>query len=499
MERSAGVLLHISSLPSKWGIGTLGKEAYKFVDFLSSSGQSYWQMLPIGPTSFGDSPYQSLSMYAGNPYFIDLDMLEDDGLLCEEDYKYIDWGSNETKVDFGKLYENRLQVLCKAYVNASKKKIENFDRFKKDQKSWLYEYSLFMAIKEVFHGMPWTEWPDDIKFRKSNAINHYQDTLKDEINFWCFIQYLFFQQWSKLKTYANSKGIKLIGDIPIYVAMDSVDVWSNPQVFWLDKSLTPVCVAGCPPDSFSPTGQLWGNPLYDWKHLKQSNYKWWLNRIEYISKLFDVTRIDHFRGFESYYAVPYNEKTAINGSWKKCPGSDFFKTVKEKLGHVNIIAEDLGFVSDEVKQLLTETGFPGMKVLLFAFDSGPKNSYLPHMYERNCVVYTGTHDNDTVAGWLEKSPKQEKDYAISYCHMVQGELYTFSLIRIAYESIANLVIIPMQDFLGLGSFARMNTPSTLGNNWQWRMEDNMLSKELKEKILALTKTYDRFLESSDKE
>ena len=494
MERSAGILLHISSLPSKWGIGTLGKEAYKFADFLNSAGQTYWQILPIGPTSYGDSPYQALSMYAGNPYFIDLDLLTEEGLLSKSDYDYIDWGKNDKKVDFGKIYKSRFKVLKIAYKNRSPKHIKKFNIFKTENKDWLNDYALFMSLKDHFDGKSWVEWPDaDIRFRKKAKMDFYKDKLKDDIDFWCFIQYLFFKQWNDFKAYVNSKNIKIIGDIPIYVAMDSADIWANPENFWLDEDLKPVCVAGCPPDSFSPTGQLWGNPLYNWEYLKKSEYKWWIDRVKQTSKLFDVTRIDHFRGFESFYSIPANEDTAINGDWIKGPGFDFFKKLNKQLGNIEIIAEDLGFISEEVKQLIKATGYPGMKILVFAFDSGVKNIFLPHHYEKNCIVYTGTHDNDTVKSWLKSAPKDEKDFAISYCRMHNKNTYTWSIIQTAYASVANLAIIQMQDILNLGKSARMNEPSTLGKNWQWRMKKNAISNDLISDILKITKLYDRFI------
>lgn len=496
MKRSAGILLHISSLPSKWGVGTLGEEAYKFADFLQEAGQTYWQILPIGPTSLGDSPYQVLSMYAGNPYFIDLDMLAKDGLLSEDDYKNIDWGNSEDKVHYGKLYENRFKVLRIAYKNGKAHLSKELNEFKEEQKDWIDDYALFMSVKNYFGGKPWIEWPDEgIKLRKEDSIALYKEKLKDDINFWCFVQYLFFKQWYKFKSYVNSNGIKIIGDIPIYVAMDSADTWSKPENFWLDENLKPVCVAGAPPDAFAKSGQLWGNPIYDWEYLKKSGYRWWIDRVKSISKMFDVTRIDHFRGFESYYAIPADHTDAINGTWKKGPGFDFFEKLNAEIGHVDIIAEDLGFVTKGVEQLLKDTGYPGMKILTYGFDSDSTNPYLPHMYERNYIVYIGTHDNDTALGWMKKAPKNEVDYAKQYCHMVEGETYSWAFIRTAYASVADAAIIQMQDILDLDNSARMNVPSTLDNNWRWRLENDVIDLPLAEKLHKLSKLYGRIVDN----
>lgn len=490
MDRAAGVLMHITSLPSKYGIGTLGQEAYKFADFLKASEQTYWQILPVGQTSYGDSPYQALSSYAGNPYFIDLDMLCDDGLLEKKEYTEIDWGKDLYNVDYGKIFNSRFKVLRIAFNRASKKKDKNFEVFKDENAYWLKDYSLYMAVKNYFNLKAWTEWDEDIRLREPAALERYSELLKDDIEFYNYIQYLFFSQWHKLKKYVNSLGISIIGDMPIYVALDSADTWANPNVFWLDKENKPVCVAGCPPDNFAKTGQLWGNPLYNWDYLKNTNYKWWIDRLKGSQKLYDVLRIDHFRGFDEYYAVPAENDTAVHGKWLKGPGMDFFKIVNEEINNIEIIAEDLGFLTDTVVKLLNDTGYPGMKILEFAF-SGDNNTFLPHNYNKNSVVYTGTHDNDTVMGWLKNADEKEKKFAESYAVLSEKEGYNWGFIRLAYASVSNLAIIPMQDFLGLDSDSRMNIPSTVCGNWQFRIDTSALTTELSEKIQNLTKIYGR--------
>lgn len=495
MRRSAGILMHISSLPSKHGIGTLGEEAYYFADFLKKSGQKFWQILPVGPTSYGDSPYQSFSSYAGNPYFIDLDLLFEDSFLLKEEYETINWGNDSRRVDYKKLYDKRFTVLRKAYHRAKTLMLPSFETFCEENKFWLQDYALFMAVKKYFGGVSWIEWKDEgIRLRKEESIAHYTNLLKDEIEFWKYTQFFFYRQWNSFKKYVNSLGIQLIGDMPIYVAADSADMWANPEVFWIDRQNRPVCVAGCPPDVFSKTGQLWGNPLYNWEYLKQTGYDWWIERIRHASTLFDITRIDHFRGFDSYYAVARGERTAENGIWKKGPGIDFFDALKKELGKIPIIAEDLGFLTKSVKHLLKKSGYPGMKVLQFAFDPQEGSNYLPHLYHKNCVVYTGTHDNDTIMGWLHHASKKEIAFAADYAALRKKEGYHWGMIRTAYQSVADLAIIPMQDFLGLGSEARMNTPSTVGENWRWRLDKNGISDQLIKKIKAFTKRYGRLKE-----
>ena len=495
MERSAGVIMHIASLPGKFGIGTFGKEAYEYVEFLFKSGLKYWQILPLGQTGYGDSPYQSFSAFAGNPYFIDFDILNKEGILNKEDYVNENYGDNEEYIDYGRLYEVKYIVLKRAYENF--KKLNNidlkakFEEFTKENDSWLDDYSLYMAVKGRFGLVSWQEWDEDIKKREPEAINRYKDELSDEIGFWSFIQFLFFRQWNELKSYANEKGINIIGDIPIYVAEDSADVWSNPEAYLIyEDTLKPISVAGCPPDAFSETGQLWGNPLYDWNYMEKTGYKWWIKRVEESLKLYDVVRIDHFRGFESYWEIPYGEDTAINGKWVKGPGIKLFKAIKETLGEINVIAEDLGYLTDEVIDFLQETGFPGMKVLQFAFDAREESNYLPHTYIRNCIVYTGTHDNDTFRGWFELTGnKEDVEYSKEYLALSEEEGYNWGFIRGAWSSVANLSMALMQDFLNLGGESRINTPSTLGHNWTWRVRGGSYTDDLANKIYKYTIMY----------
>lgn len=496
MARCAGILMPITSLPSPYGIGSLGKDAYDFADFLKAAGQKIWQILPVGPTSYGDSPYQSFSTYAGNPYMIDLDTLVKEGLLNRDELKDRDWGSNPETVDYEKIYNARFDVLYSAFTQFSKvageKELAAFEAFIKENTDWLSNYALYMAIKKGFNMRSWLEWPDeDIRMRKPKAVEQYKEKYAYEIRFWMFVQFKFFEQWTKFKNYVNSLGILILGDIPIYVAMDSADTWANPEVFWLDKDRYPVCVAGCPPDYFSATGQLWGNPLYDWSYLRKTKYDWWFKRIAGISKLFDITRIDHFRGFDSYYAIPYPAENAVNGKWLEGPGIKFFELMKKKLGDIPIVAEDLGFLTDSVFKLLKDSGYPGMKVLEFAFDSTEENDYLPHNYTRNSVVYSGTHDNDTIMGWFASAQQKDVKFAVNYCNLSEEEGYHWGIIRTAYQSVSNYAIIQMQDVLGLGSEARMNIPSTLGGNWVWRIRRGALTKEVAYRLRKLSKTYGR--------
>jgi 4-alpha-glucanotransferase len=490
-KRSSGILMHITSLPSPYGIGTFGKDAYEFVDFLEKSGQNYWQILPIGPTGYGDSPYQSLSSFAGNPYFIDLELLVQDGLISSEDIEGVDLGSNREIVDYEKIFKNRMPLLKKAFKKGSKKYKEQIKVFREENEHWLEDYALYMAVKYQFNLRSWQKWDEDIKLRKKHAVKYYRKKLKDEMDYWIFLQYIFFKQWMKLKKYANEKGISIVGDIPIYVAEDSADTWANSEIFLLNKDKIPIKVAGCPPDAFSTTGQLWGNPIYKWDLLEERNFDWWIDRIKRNAKLYDVIRIDHFRGFESYWEIPYGDDTAENGRWVKGPGMKLFKTIKKELGDVNIIAEDLGFLTSEVIKFRQDSGYPGMKVLQFAFDTREESDYLPHNYDKNCVVYTGTHDNDTVNGWIENARKEDVKFAIKYLKLNEEEGYNWGFIRGAWSSVGNLAIAQMQDFLGLGSEARMNTPSTIGGNWQWRVRKEDLTDELAEKIYEITKLYGR--------
>ncbi len=497
MERNAGVIMHIASLPGKFGIGTFGKEAYDYVEFLLKSGLKYWQILPLGQTGYGDSPYQSFSAFAGNPYFIDFDILNKEGLLHEEEYLNENYGDNVEYIDYGLLFDVKYNVLRRAYNNF--KNLDNlelreeFEKFNEENKDWLDDYSLYMAVKGKFNLVSWQEWDEDIKKRKPEAMERYKRELSDEIEFWSFIQFMFFKQWNALKTFANEKGIQIIGDMPIYVAEDSADVWSNPDAYLIySETLKPISVAGCPPDAFSATGQLWGNPLYDWNYMEKNHYKWWIKRVKESLKLYDVLRIDHFRGFESYWEIPYGEETAINGRWVKGPGIKLFNAIKEELGEINVIAEDLGFSTDEVMQFLNETGFPGMKVLQFAFDAREESNYLPHTYINNCIAYTGTHDNDTFRGWFEVTGnKSDIDYCKEYLALTEEEGYNWGFIRGAWSSVSDVSVALMQDFLNLGNETRVNVPSTLGTNWKWRAKEGSYTDELADKIYKYTKMYGR--------
>ena len=488
--RKSGIILPIFSLPSNYGIGTFGVEAYKFVDFLKNSNQKYWQILPVGPTSYGNSPYQSFSTFAGNPYFIDLDLLVEDGLLAIPNIEKFEFGNDIDYVDYSVMYQNRYKVLRIAY----KAKTEEFENkiniFKDENKEWIEDYALFMALKDYNKGVSWSSWDDEIKFRTEEGLKKYKNLLKEEIDFHIFLQYLFFKQWNSLKSYANENRIEIIGDIPIYVAQDSADVWSNSSLFRLDENLNPIEVAGCPPDAFSETGQLWGNPIYDWDAMEKEDYKWWVRRFKESRKIFDVIRIDHFRGFESYWAIPFEDKTAINGEWKKGPGIKVFNAIKKELGNIQVIAEDLGYITEEVRNLLDECGYPGMKVLQFAFNPNGDSEYLPHNYTSNYVVYTGTHDNDTIKGWYESLSKEEKDFCNEYSGMKSSE-DNWEFIKLAMQSVADIAILQAQDILNLGTEARINMPSTLGTNWKWRMRKDSLSEEISNKLRNLTRTYRR--------
>ena len=487
--RSSGILLHISSLPSDYGIGTMGKEAYKFVDFLKSAKQRCWQILPVGPTSYGDSPYQSFSTNAGNPYFIDFDILAEEGLLKKTDYASLKWGDNNKYVDYELIYNNRFKVLRKAFINFKNSDLTDFNKFLHENENWISNYALFMSIKDDNDGKSWLEWDEKLRKRDSHALWEFKSTHEDDVMFWEFLQFKFFEQWNKLKKYANENGISIIGDIPIYVALDSAEVWVYPDLFELDENLLPTAVAGCPPDAFSPTGQLWGNPLYNWSRHRELGYEWWINRIHSATSLYDIVRIDHFRGFEGFYAIPYGDKTAEGGEWRKGPGIDLFNAVKKKLGDLPIIAEDLGFLTEDVHRLLKESGFPGMKVLEFAFDPREESNYLPHTYTSNSVVYVGTHDNDTIKGWLIELDKDTVDFCKKYLDTENDIVW--KMIKTTMASVSDTAIIQMQDYLELGSEARMNIPSTLGGNWQWRMGERDATKKLAAKIADITRTYGR--------
>ena len=491
--RACGMLLPVSSLPSPYGIGAFSESAYRFVDTLKEAGQKYWQILPLGPTSYGDSPYQSSSTFAGNPYFIDLDQLIKEGLLLQEECDACDFGSDPRYIDYGKLYGSRFTLLKKAYTRSLEKPEEAFETFKKENSGWVGEYALYMAVKNHFNSVSWNQWDEDIRNREEKAMEHYRELCREEIDFYTWLQYEFYTQWGALKDYANQNGIQIIGDIPIYVAFDSADTWAAPEMFQFDEKNEPKAVAGCPPDGFSATGQLWGNPLYDWEYHKKTCYQWWIRRIEYCFKLYDIVRIDHFRGFDEYYSIPYGDETAEFGHWEKGPGIDLFNALKEALGEVPVIAEDLGFLTPTVLQLVKDTGYPGMKVLEFAFDSREESDYLPHTYPRNCVVYTGTHDNETVSGWYKELNDQDRKFADDYLNLYgrKEEEIPMEFVRAALSSVADTAIIPVQDYLGLGKEARINTPSTLGNNWKWRMLEGEITPELTARIRRMTKLYGR--------
>lgn len=488
--RTCGILMPIFSLSSAGGIGTLGKEAYRFVDFLEKAGQSWWQILPINPTNYGDSPYQSFSSYAGNPYFIDPELLIEEKLLTRTEFESYDFGDDETKVDYGKLYQSRLPMLKKAYARFVPNK--EYSDFCKKNEHWLDEYALFMALKNANADADWYSWDKGIRLRDKNAIEKAKADYIDTIDFYKFIQFKFYEQWFKLKLYANEKGIGIIGDIPIYVANDSADVWGNTDQFMLEDDLTPKMVAGCPPDAFSEDGQLWGTPLYDWDKMKKDGYKWWKNRLAHALNIYDKVRIDHFRGFESFYAIPYGSENAKNGKWLKGPDMDLFNEFKKEFGeNLPIIAEDLGFLTDEVLELLKNSGFPGMKVLQFAFDTREESDYLPHNYNRNCVVYTGTHDNDTIIGWTSSASPDDVEMARKYLHVTNDEGFNWAMMRAALLSVADTCILMMHDFMGLDSDARINTPSTLGNNWQWRIDGACINDWLAGIIKENTEIYGR--------
>ena len=505
MNRRCGVLLPVASLPSRYGIGCFSKEAYDFVDFLAEAGQTYWQILPLGQTGYGDSPYQSFSTFAGNPYFIDPAALVKAGYIDEDSVGQYDFGKEPRTVDYEKIYRNRYVLLRKAYanspfcINPTEKWSDDlydddrraFEYFRWENSEWLPDYALFSAIKEYFDGDMFTLWPEDIRLRDTAAMDRYRIKLDEEIRFYEFLQFLFAKQWEELKTYANDKGIKIIGDIPIYVAFDSADTWSHPELFELDEKGFPTVVAGVPPDAFSETGQLWGNPIYRWKYHKATGYEWWMQRLEQMFRLYDVVRIDHFRGFDEYWAVPYGYKDAMGGKWRKGPGYALFKVMKERLGQKEIIAEDLGYLTKSVLRLVKRTGYPGMKVLQFAFEGDADNTYLPHTYTNNAVVYTGTHDNDTTRGWYTSSDEEQLEFIDKYADIRSSKTATWDLIRLAMRSVADTAIIPIQDYLDIGSTGRINIPSTLGGNWCWRLLPGELSDDLAQRMKEFAILYGR--------
>ena len=486
MNRSSGVLMAMSSLPSNYGIGTMGKCAYKFVDFLKAAGQKYWQFLPLGTTSYGDSPYQSFSSFAGNPYYIDLDLLIKDGLLKRSELEGIDWGSDPEHVDYGRIFENRYRVLRLAYERGAEKLSAELESFRREN-GWLENYALYMSLKSHFGMLSWTEWPEeDIRLHKPEAVAKYSELLRDEIAFHVFIQYLFFKQWDALRSYAREAGVSFIGDIPIYVPLDSADVWSEPHFFQLDKDNVPTEVAGVPPDDFTEDGQLWGNPLYDWDAMKADGYGWWIRRIGAASRMFDVLRIDHFRAFESFWAVPADAETAVDGRWVKAPGMELVGTLTSWFSSTQFIAEDLGIITQEVRKLLSDSGLPGMTVLEFAFDPDGGSAYLPHRHVRNSVCYVGTHDNAPIQSWLSEEAPERLRFAREY--LGTDDLRS-ALMRAGMASVSDLFVAQMQDWLHSGT--RTNTPGTVGGNWCLRLKSGDLTDSLAAEIYEYTRIYGR--------
>ena len=489
-ERASGVLMHISSLPSKFGIGTFGKNAYSFADLLKDAGAKYWQILPLGHTSFGDSPYQSFSTYAGNPYFIDLDILCEQGFLEKNDYEGIFWGEDERCVDFGTLYHNRKTVFLKAKEHFYKSIPEDFEHFCRENAFWLEDYALFMAIKDSRNGASLDVWDEDLRKREPEALENAKKELCEGIKYYKMLQFFFSRQLASLKNYVNSLGIKIIGDLPIYVSSDSADVWANPGQFDLDENLRPNFVAGCPPDAFSENGQLWGNPVYDWNYIEKDDYRFWISRLKKSFEFYDVVRIDHFRGFEAFYNIPYGAENARGGHWKKGPGMKLFDKIKSELTDAEIIAEDLGFLTEEVYSLLRESGFPGMKVLQFAFSPDGNSDYMPARHPKNSVVYTGTHDNDTLIGFSKNANPAEIEFAKKTLGVYSEERLPEAMMKLCLASNSNTAILTMQDLIGLDSDARMNTPATDSKNWRWRALDSEITKE----SFALLKKYNKLLD-----
>ncbi len=506
-SRRCGVLLPVTALPSPGGIGCLSEEARRFVDFLQDAGQTYWQILPLGQTGYGDSPYQSFSTFAGNPYLIDPEALRQKGYLDSEDLETFAGGEDPGTIDYGRLYEERWVLLRKAYYNSPfcenplpewaggdfQRERERFEEYIR-RTSWLEDYCLFSAVKEQYGGKSWLEWDEDIRLRRPEAMARRREELSEQCRFYAFVQFLFDEQWHALRAYANGKGIRIIGDIPIYVALDSADTWSHPELFELDDRGFPTVVAGCPPDAFSDDGQLWGNPIYRWPRHRETGYAWWIERLDCCFKLYDMVRIDHFRGFDEYYAIPGTADSARTGEWRPGPGADLFRVLEERLGDQAIIAEDLGYLTPSVHALLRETGYPGMKVLQFAFDTAEDNDYLPHNYPENCVVYTGTHDNDTTRGWFDSQAEWVKQNVRDYCGSRGDEWIVDDMIRLALRSRASVAVIPMQDYLELGSEGRINTPSTLGGNWCWRLDSAACTGELAGRMRDLARIYRRLPE-----
>lgn len=507
--RESGILMPIFSLASPFGIGCISKEAHDFIDFLKEAGQGYWQLLPIGHTGFGDSPYQPVSSYAGNPYFISPTALIEEGLLTWDECNSLNFGQDQEQVDYGALYENRFVLLEKAFTKFKEKegdKGKDYIDFTEKQSFWLEDYALYMALKKAHEGKGWSGWEEPFKLRDTKALSDFKKEHKDELEFYYFQQFKFYEQWKELHSYAKAQGIKLIGDLPFYVAMDSVDAWAHPEAFLMDDKKEPTAVAGCPPDDFSPLGQRWGNPLYDWEALKKDNYGWWINRIKHNYQFFDVVRFDHFHGFTEYYSIPFEEETAKCGELKKGPGVDFFRVLEEELKKLSIvdttklhfIAEDLGFVTKENTALLQETGIPGMQVLQYAF-TGWDSIYLPFKHKENSICYTGTHDNTTARAWFEDIEEGQRGYVRRYINSMNTDAggFVWDFIREAYRSPSMLCIIPLQDYLVKGREARINCPGTQGENWKWRLMPDFLSGDLARSIRGLAETYSRIPKGGD--
>ncbi len=491
-KRSSGVLMHITSLPGEFGIGTFGKSAYDFVDFLEETKQTYWQILPLTTTSYGDSPYQSFSAVAGNLNLIDFSLLKEEGLLEESDYSNVNFGDNPEKVDYALLFEARRPILEKAVANTTKNSevLAEIEKFEAENSSWLADYAEYMAIKESFGYQSFIHWGEDIKNGEEAAREKYRTELQDSIRYYTVTQYFFFKQWLALKEYANKKGIKIIGDMPIYVSADSVEMWTMPELFKVDGNNEPLYVAGCPADDFSPTGQLWGNPIYDWTKHKEQGFSWWIYRVQESFKIYDVLRIDHFKGFSDFWQIDRDAENAVNGTWEAGPGIELFQKIKEQLGDLPIIAENLGFIDEKAEKLLDDSGYPGMKILQFAFP-GEDNLDRPHHYTQNSVAYTGTHDNDVVNGWYEKLSESEKELVSEYLNRRNEEKITEAMIRGIYSSVSDYAIVTMQDLLDKDATSRMNVPSTVGENWEWRMLAEDLTDERKEFLEKITVRYSR--------
>lgn len=492
-SRTSGVLMHITSLPGEFGIGTLGREAYKFVDFLEETEQTYWQLLPLTTTSYGDSPYQSFSAVAGNTNLIDFALLVDQGLLNKDDYKDVNFGYSDEDIEYGLLFKVRRPILDKAVANflANESNVEKLNEFRNDNRRWLVDYAEYMAIKESFNHSALQSWPDEkARNRDELTLDKYRKELRDVISYYEVTQYFFFEQYLALKQYANSKGIKIIGDIPIYVSADSVEMWTMPYLFKVDENNNPLAVSGVPADDFSPEGQLWGNPIYNWQKHKETSYEWWVNRVEESFKIYDVLRIDHFKGFSDYWEIDIKSTSAKYGTWQEGPGIELFEKIKERLGELPIIAENLGFIDAKAEKLLEDSGYPGMKILQFAF-GGEDNLDLPHNYTPNSVAYTGTHDNDVINGWYNEQPEETKQYIDKYINRQRYESVSKAMLRTLYASVSNTAIVTMQDLLEKGSMSRMNTPSTVGQNWRWRMKQGELTQDKKDFLKEITTLYKR--------